>query len=220
MISIYEDPTIARRQGVRLYGHYDVDDEGVPAQRVCLVKDGVLRNFLLSRTTALKFRHSNGHGRNSSFERPMARMAVLEVQSSESHSWADLKAMLLEEVRRQGKPYGILIHGVEGGETSTRNYDFQAFKGVPTEVYRIDARTGRETRVRDVEFIGTPLVSLQKIVAVGREVDIDNSYCVAESGAIPVSTISPPALVSQIELQRRSGRTYLSPILAPPWSRR
>ena len=74
--------------------------------------------------------------------------------------------------------------------------------------------------MRDVEFIGTPLVSLQKIVAAGREVDIDNSYCVAESGAIPVSTIAPPVLVSQIELQRRSGRTYLSPILAPPWSRR
>ncbi|MBI4613201.1 MAG: TldD/PmbA family protein, partial [Planctomycetes bacterium] len=107
--------------------------------------------------------------------------------------------------------------GVEGGETSTRNYDFQAFKGVPTEVYKVDAKTGKETRVRDVEFIGTPLASLQRIVAVGREIEVDNSYCVAESGAIPVSTIAPPVLVSEIELQRKSGRTYLTPILPPPW---
>ncbi len=219
-IDVYDDPTVARFEGADLYGHYLVDDEGVPSRRVHLVKDGVLVDFLLSRTTAGDSNRSNGHGRNATFEDPMARMANLIVEGAEPRPWEALKEALLEELRARGLGYGLIIRDVEGGETSTSSYDFQAFKGVPTEVYKVDARTGRETRVRGVEYIGTPLTSLQRILAVGEGYHVDNSYCVAESGAVPVSTIAPPVLVSQIELQRASGQMYLPPILPAPWRRR
>ena len=62
---------------------------------------------------------------------------------------------LVLNVRITSKLYAIsLKNGSECGISyGRRSYDFQAFKGVPSEVYKVDTRTGAETRVRDVEFI-------------------------------------------------------------------
>lgn len=219
-IRVLDDPSRRRFRGEDLYGHYEVDDEGVAARPVTLVEDGVLVDFLLSRTTGRRFKASNGHGRNATFEDPMARMANLIVEGADRRPWAELKARLIDEVRARGLEFGVIIKDVEAGETATSSYDFQAFKGVPTEVFKVDAATGAETRVRGVEFIGTPLASLQRILAVGDEDHVDNSYCVAESGAVPVSTVAPPILVSQIELQKARSQSYQSPILPAPWVRK
>ena len=124
--------------------------------------------------------------------------------------------MLCRQVAERGLPYGIIVRGVSGGETRTDRYDFQAFKGVPTAVFTVDPRTGRERRVRDVSFIGTPLAATQHIVAFGSDYDVDNSYCIAESGSLPVSTIAPAMLVRELELQRSTSKLYRRPLLAPP----
>jgi hypothetical protein len=62
--------------------------------------------------------------------------------------------------------------------------------------------------VRDVSFIGTPLAVMQRILAFGERCEVDNSYCYAESGAVPVATVAPPMLVGELELQRASTRRY------------
>jgi predicted Zn-dependent protease len=207
-VDIVDDPSLATFDGVPLHGHYKIDDEGVRAQRVELVKDGVLRNFLMSRQLIDGFTHSNGHGRHERYQDPMARMANLIVTSRDSKTWDELKAMLREETARRELPYGLIIRGVSAGETRTDQYDFQAFKGIPTSVYTVDPRTGKETRVRDVSFIGTPLAVMQRILAFGERCEVDNSYCYAESGAVPVATVAPPMLVGELELQRASTRRY------------
>ena len=45
------------------------------------------------------------------------------------------------------------------------SYGYQAFKGTPRLVYRVDARTGKEELVRGVELVGTPLSSVNKVMA-------------------------------------------------------
>jgi len=207
-VDIVDDPTLAEYDGVPLHGTYTIDDEGVRAQRADLVEDGVLKNFLASRQIADGSKHSNGHGRHERFQDPMARMANLIVRARDTHTWDELKAKLCEETARRGLPYGLIIRGVSAGETRTDQYDFQAFKGVPTAVYTVDPKTGKETRVRDVSFIGTPLAVMQRILAFGDKSDVDNSYCYAESGAVPVATVAPPMLVGELELQRASMRRY------------
>lgn len=207
-VDIVDDPTLADWNGVPLHGHYRIDDEGVHAQRAELIEDGVLKSFLTSRQLMDGAKRSNGHGRHERFQDPMARMANLIVKARETHSWDKLKEMLCEETSRRGLPYGLIIRGVSAGETRTDQYDFQAFKGVPTAVYTVDPRTGKETRVRDVTFIGTPLAVMQRILGFGDTADVDNSYCFAESGAVPVATVSPPMLVGELELQRASTRRY------------
>lgn len=219
-VDLIDDPTLKRWGKQPLYGAYRIDDEGVLARPVKLVEDGVLKTFLLSRATAPGFKRSNGHGRHERYQDPMARMANLIVRSKDQYSWAELKDMLMEEVRRRGLPHGIMVKNVSSGETRTDHYDFQAFKGIPTEVYTVHPKTGKETRVRDVSFIGTPLAAIQRIQAFGRDYQVDNSYCYAESGSVPVATIAPPMLVGDLELQAAVGREYKQPILPFPTIRR
>lgn len=207
-VDVIDDPSLQRHDDVPLHGHYHIDDEGVRAQRVELVQDGVLKNFLMSRQLVDGFTHSNGHGRHERFQDPMARMANLIVTARAAKPWDELKQMLCEETERKGLPYGIIIRGVSAGETRTDQYDFQAFKGVPTAVYTVDPKSGRETRVRDVTFIGTPLAVMQRILGFGDHCEVDNSYCYAESGAVPVATVAPPMLVGELELQRATTRRY------------
>lgn len=220
-VDLIDDPSLAEWDGVPLYGHYDVDDEGVRSQRAELVKSGVLKTFLMSRSPTKGFHHSNGHGRHERYQDPMARMANLIVTSEERRPWAELEDMLMTMVRERGLPHGIVVRRVSSGETRTDHYDFQAFKGVPTEVYRVDPKTGKETRVRDVNFIGTPLAAIQRIRAFGEDYQVDNSYCFAESGSVPVATVAPAMLVDELELQRANTRYFRPPVLPfPPMARR
>ncbi len=53
-LSIVDDPTIREVNGTKLAGTYEFDSEGVPAQRVELITNGVLKSFLTSRRAFLK----------------------------------------------------------------------------------------------------------------------------------------------------------------------
>jgi len=214
--TIIDDPTMSNYKGTSLAGNYSHDDEGVPAQRIVLIENGILKNFILSRTPIKGFSHSNGHGRNSATEEPMARMSNFFVTSSQDLSPDVLKAKLLEECKKRGKPFGFFIKSITSGETNTTKYGFQAFKGAPILVYKVYADDGREELLRGVEIVGTPLTSINNIIAAANDYKVFNGYCGAESGFIPVSTIAPSVLVSEIELQRTGKEKKKPPILPPP----
>lgn len=216
-VSLYDDPTLAQwPTGEALNGFYRFDEQGVPASRVALIEGGVLRNFLLSRAVVNGFDRSNGHGRSASNRSPVARMSNLIVQPSKTVPESELKALLLAEVRRRGKPYGIYIKDITGGNTNTSSAGYQAFKGASRLVYRIHASDGREELVRGVELVGTPLSSVNRILAMGDRMGVFNGFCGAESGYVPVSTIAPATLVADFELQRTHKDYGRSPLLSAP----
>ncbi len=217
-ISIVDDPTLARAAGASLNGTYAFDEQGVPARPTVLVKDGKLVSYLLSRKPVKPFAQSNGHGRSQGARAPTARMANLVVESSRRVPMAELKKRLMAEARKQGKPYGLVIRDITGGNTNTASYGYQAFKGTPRLVYRVDARTGKEELVRGVELVGTPLASVNKLLATSDQTRVFNGYCGAESGYVPVSTVAPAVLVGEIELQRVARANERSPILPSPWA--
>jgi TldD protein len=219
-LSVVDDPTLREASGVPLNGSYAYDDQGVPAQRTVLVRDGRLETYLLSRRPVKPFEHSNGHGRAEGTRASMARMSNLLVQSGNQLGREALKAALMAEARRQGKPFGLIVHDITGGNTNTLSWGYQAFKGTPRLVYRVDARTGEEELVRGVEMVGTPLSSVNRVLATGDELRVFNGYCGAESGYVPVSTVAPAMLVGEIELQRVARARERSPILPAPWSER
>ena len=216
-ITVRDDPTTRRFGDISLNGYYTVDEQGVPAQNVVLVRDGVLETFLTSRAPLESVQRSNGHGRAEGTRSPVARMGNLIVEGKRAVSPERLKALLLEEVKRQDKPYGLIIRDITGGSTNTSSYGYQAFKGTPRMVYRVDAETGQETLVRGVEMVGTPLTAVSKILATANNVGVFNGYCGAESGYVPVSTVAPPTLFREIELQRSQRAKEKRPILPPPW---
>jgi TldD protein len=216
-LSIIDDPTLKSFEGTHLMGYYPFDDQGVPGERILLVENGVLRNFLLSRTPVNGFERSNGHGRASYGRAPIARMSNTIIESDSTRTKKELKELLIEEVKRQNKPFGLLIKSMRGGETNTSSYNFQAFRATPVVIYKVDPKTGEESLVRDIEMVGTPLVSINKIVATGDDYAVFNGFCGAESGYVPISTIAPSILVSEMEFQRTSSKKEKLPLLPPPF---
>jgi len=182
------------------------------------VQDGKLERYLLSRKPVKPFDHSNGHGRAQGTRQPMARMSNLVVESRRTLGSEALKKLLMAEARRQGKPYGLIVRDITGGNTNTASYGYQAFKGTPRLVYRVDARTGKEELVRGVELVGTPLSSINRVLATGDAPRAFNGYCGAESGFVPVSTVAPATLFSEIELQRVARAAERGPVLPSPWT--
>lgn len=218
-LSVYDDPTLAKHGKIQLNGFYHYDDEGVIARRVPLIEAGVLKNFLKSRTPIEGAAHSNGHGRAQGVQKPMARMANLIVEASADKTvpYDKLKTMLMEETKRQNKPFGLIIKDITGGSTNTSGYGYQAFKGSSRQIFKVDPQTGQETLVRGAEIVGTPLVSINKIVAASKETGVFNGYCGAESGYVPVSTAAPALLTTELELQRTQSGTERAPLLPAPW---
>ena len=215
-LSVVFDPTRREIGGIQLYGNYAYDDEGVQARPVTVVDKGVLKTFLVSRTPIQGFPHSNGHGRKQAGLEVVSRQSNLIVQSARQTSEKQLRQMLLDEIKRQGKPYGFYFDQVTGGFTTTGRAGLQAFKVIPLIVYRVYPDGRPDEMVRGVDIVGTPLASFAKILATGDTAEVFNGYCGAESGSVPVSAVSPPLLVSEIEIQRKERANDRPPLLPPP----
>lgn len=214
-VDIVDDPTVDTFAGKSLIGGFRYDDEGSLARRATLVEGGVLRSFLTTSAPIPGQKELNGHARNARHERPISRMGNLFVSSKEPLPKEELFERFLEEIRRKKAPYGIFVRETLGGETDTRSYDFQAFKGEIMHAERV-APDGKRELCRGVDFVGTPLSALDSLVALGDDVTIDNAYCGAESGMIPVSTVSPSALMANLELQSKDRQRFAPFALPPP----
>jgi len=215
-LTVVDDPTMAQLNGVRLAGHYAFDDEGVPAQRVVAVEDGVLKNFLMSRMPITNFSHSNGHGRRQPGLMATGRQGNLIVSSTKTVKDAELRAKFIDEIKRQGKPYGLYFEDIQGGFTLTTRALPQAFQVIPVMVWRVYPDGRPDELVRGVDIVGTPLLSLNNIILTGDTLQVFNGVCGAESGQVPVAAAAPSMLFSEIEVQKRAKGTQRPPILLPP----
>jgi TldD protein len=215
-ISVVDDPTTERMVGVDLNGYYKFDDDGVAAQKVTVVDKGILKNFLMSRSPVSGFETSNGHGRKAPGYRTVGRQGNLIVQAANTVPEAKLRAMLIDEAKKQGKSFGLLFKDISGGFTLTGRSSPQSFQVTPIMVYRIYVDGRPDELVRGVDLIGTPLTSFSKIVAAGDTPEVFNGFCGAESGYVPVSAVSPAILTTQIEVQKKAKSSERPPILPPP----
>jgi predicted Zn-dependent protease len=205
-ISVYDKPTVKELNGIELNGNYQIDDDGVPAQDVTLVKDGKLETFLMGRAPTPKFDHSNGHGRcgASTGYDPVSRMANLIVESSKACSEDELRAHLIAEAKKQNKPYGLVIEEVRGGETNTSSYHAQVFQVRPSLVRRVWVDGRPDDYVRGVRVIGTPMAALQRIVETSNKTEVMNGYCGAESGWVAQANCAPSLLLDSLEIERET----------------
>jgi len=215
-LSVIDDPTQQALQGVALSGWYEYDDEGVPAQRVEVIKDGVLKSFLMSRMPIKDFAKSNGHGRAQPGLMATGRQGNLIITSSRTVKDADLRQKLIEEVKKQGKPYGLYFEDIEGGFTLTQRALPQAFMVLPILVWRVYPDGRPDELTRGVDIVGTPLAAMSRILLTGDKTEVFNGVCGAESGNVPVSAAAPAMLFSDIEVQKRAHSLSRPPILPPP----
>jgi TldD protein len=215
-LSVADDPTATKFGTTWLNGRYEYDDEGQKAQRVELIQDGVLKNFLMSRMPITNFGASNGHGRAQTGKMPTGRQGNLIVTSTKTVPEADLRKQLIEEAKKQGKPYGLYFEDISSGFTLTQRYTPQVFEVIPLVVWRVYVDGRPDELVRGVSIVGTPLAAMKSILATGDKSEIFNGECGAESGTIPVSAVAPAMLVSAMETQKQAQGTARPPILPIP----
>jgi TldD protein len=215
-LSVADDPTLRELDGVKLAGTYEFDNEGTPARRVEVIQNGVLKNFLMSRMPIKDFDQSNGHGRNQPGLMPTGRQGNLIVSSTQTVPESEMREKLIEQVKKEGKPYGLYFDDIQGGFTLTTRSLPQAFQVLPVIVYKVYPDGRPDELVRGVDIVGTPLAALTRIITTGDKQHVFNGICGAESGSVPVSAAAPAMLFSEMEVQKRAHGHERPPILPAP----
>jgi len=215
-MSVIFDPQLKKSHGFSLNGQYVFDDEGVRGKRVEVVKNGRLNSFLMSRSPIEGFSNSNGHGRGMIYLNTVTRQSNTLIESSNPKSEKELREMMVEQLKQEGKEYGYLMDQVGGGFTMTGRHMPNAFNVTPYLVYRVYADGRPDEMVRGVDLVGTPLAIFSQVAACGTSYDVFNGYCGAESGSVPVSCVSPTLYVKMVETQRKQKSQSQPPILTRP----
>ena len=213
---VYDDPTLRKYAGEDLNGFYKYDDQGVKAERVDVVVNGKLNDFLMTRTPIDGHPRTNGHARASDGFDPVSRQSNLVIETSNPKTPEELRQLLIEEVKKQGKEYGYFFKEVTSGFTFTGKGATNSFNVTPLEVYKVFADGRPDQLVRGVDLIGTPLSMFSNIIYAGNDARVFTGMCGAESGSIPVTAISPTILVNKVETQRKARSQDILPILPAP----
>lgn len=212
------DPTSNFINDAPLSGSYVYDDEGVKGQKVVAVDHGILKNFLMTRTPIEGIAQTNGHARAEATFQPVSRQSNLIVTVGHSHSETELRQMLRQEAKTQGKSYGYWIQSVQNGYAMTGRSYPNAFNICPLEVYRVYVDGRPDELVRGVNLVGTPLSVLAQVTAGGDLTACFSGICGAASGNVPTHCCSPAILIRQIETQRQAKNQNRPPILDRPYA--
>jgi TldD protein len=197
-LSVIDDPTLKSFQGKSLIGTYEIDDEGVRAKPVPLIKDGMLVDYLLGRMPIRDFPDSNGHGRAAPGQPPMPSIGNLVVRPKQPLSTEELKKKLIEMCKQENKPYGYYVETLSG-------YD-------PRLLYRVYADDGHKELVRGAVFNELDVRTLRNdLVAAGDDPLVSN-----REGAIPTTVICPSILFDELEVKRTDKKNAKLPEYPPP----
>lgn len=204
---VYDDPTLKRWGTEILFGWYEYDDEAVPARRVDLVVDGVLKTQVMSRTPTKKLVGTTGHGRAARLgSDARAAVANLFICCDQGLSDEELKARLIEACQDEDLEFGLRITSMQG----------VGWGGLadPIHAYKIYVADGREERVRGIEFQPVEIRSLRRILAAGKTQSVFN-YLSGVSAAV----VAPAVLLEEIELTKIEQEFDKLPILKSPATR-
>lgn len=215
-MNVIFDPTIKSYKNIDLNGYYIYDDEGMKGQKVNVIENGILKNFLMSRSPIDKFPNSNGHGRAAHGYKTVSRQSNLILTTTHPLTREQLRKKLIDECKAQGIQYGYLFEDITGGFTITGRTIPNSFNVMPTEVYRVYIDGRPDELVRGVDLVGTPLAMFSQISDAGDDYEVFNGTCGAESGGVPVSSACPSIFVKRIEMQKKSKSQEKPPILPRP----
>jgi hypothetical protein len=234
-MSLIDDPLQEEFHGTLLAGAYKIDDEGVPAQRLVLVQNGVLKSYLSSREPVRTIDASNGHGRlPGAFGSEQAVPGNLFIEAGNTAKEKDMKAKLLEKVKAAGLRYGILIRRLDfpstAGGNELQSIGRQLQKGgysrslnSPLLAYR-EYPDGREELVRGLRFKDFSAKDLRDISLASDQpfafsyVSNGSSFNHADAGssATTVSVIAPSLLFDSLDLAQADNEPGKLPVVPAP----
>ena len=181
-VNVVDDGTVAFNRGS---GNYD--DEGVPAQKTYMIRNGVLESYLHDRISASWYGVSpTGNGRRENFRyNPIPRMRATYMESGNADP-----SGIIADVKQ-----GIYVDEFSNGQVKIGEGDFTFFvkSGYLIENGHLTAP------IKDINIIGNGPQALADIVAVGNDLKIDNgTWTCGKEQSVPVSCGMPTVMVSNL----------------------
>ncbi len=222
--SVFDDPTALPDAA----GYFTHDFEGVAAQRVDLVVDGVVRDLLMSRIPRKGFPSSNGHGRSLGLDRRAGLPGVISVLPARSRSMRRLERRAQTLARQAGLPYVLVVEMLEPPALTE---DFRvAFSGEgplpgitrPLQAWRLYP-DGTTQPVRGLEFVGVDRRAMRDIAIAGPmsgPINVMDStpdsgrYSIGTVGGLASTWSAPAVVITELELRGSGGSERR--ILEPP----
>lgn len=244
-ISIVDDPTARDGGGKALIGGYKIDDEGVAAQRVEVVKDGTLKTLLTSRTPSQKGQTSNGHARRTAdggaFHGSATNLFVLGKGAVPRKA---LEQKLISAARGEGLKYGLVIRrfddaAITAAPEFSRRELVQMIKSTDQQLppptvlaYRVYPN-GKEELVRGVQLAEVPIRAWKDVIGVSKEITTYNFLAATEnqlalrltggtddgfvpSGGIESGIVTPDLLLKEIDVSGSTAGERPAPLLPKP----
>lgn len=182
LVTAYDDGTIPNG-----WGSENVDDEGNEPTRNELIKDGVLKNYMVDEFTSRRIEgsHPTGSCRRESYQfAPTTRM---------TNTYIAPGTFTPEEIIASVKD-GIYCKDFSGGQV---DFSTDQFTFTSTITYRI--KDGKiANMVKPVSLIGYGYEILKRITMVGNDVALAPGTCGAASGSCYVESGQPTLLISSI----------------------
>jgi TldD protein len=234
-IDLVDDPLAAGA------GHYEIDAQGVPAQRIELVRQGVLHTLLMANRPNSKIDRSNGHARAAGGGVGPSISNLTLGSRKKGLGKAAMEKELLARAREDGYDFAYVIETLRDGRvlgpvprdgasmyTSGRKVTLP----LPGRVFKIDAK-GQRTQVRGAMLAPMSMRVLRRIRAVGDKpatqvlglspglfggfTDIGLHGLISQTVLTQITT--PALLIDGLELVVERGEHERLPILDHPLRR-
>ncbi len=241
-VALVDDPSAKDFRGHALLGGYVVDEEGVKAQKVTLVENGVLKNELMSRRPGPDFDHSNGHGRAAFLNDARPTMSNLFFTSSDAVSPQELRKRFLDKCREEKLSYCLVVREMDNPALSiSRQDDFSELLAslaggagsgdrLPLLAYKVYPEDGHEELVRGGRIIGLNSRSLRNLAGIGNDSFAWNFMESQEAGfagtalgafgsargGLPAAIVAPSLLFDEVEVRGARGEPKRLPLLPAP----
>jgi TldD protein len=241
-VTVVDDPSAKEFGGRPLIGGYRVDDEGVPAEKITAVENGMLKALLMSRRPGPDSDKSNGHGRSAFLNDAKPTPSNLFFTAAETVSPADLKKKFLDickankqeyclEVKEMDNPAISLLHQ-EDFSALLASYGGGAGNGdrLPLLVYRVYPADGHEEIIRGARITGLNSRVLRNVTAIGNDPYVFNymqtqvagfagtalgAFGSAQNG-LPSSVVAPSLLFEELDVRGARGEPKRPPLLPAP----
>lgn len=200
-LSIIDDPTDEDR-----IGSYRFDEEGVLGQKVVLVENGILKNYLLDNFSAARLSRklnfplsSNGHSRSAwavdggEVVPPEPRVTNLFVKTSAPLTQEEILEMLCQTIKDQKTGIGLIVEG-GGGRVNVEDGTFTLY---PLRIWEVDSKMNKRM-VENVRLLGNPDEMFNSILGTGLPYRSGFGLCGAISGFVPTQHHAPSFLMARM----------------------
>jgi TldD protein len=181
IITVIDDSTIPGKRGSLVF-----DDEGTRSQRTVLIENGILKNYMYDRETAMKDKtESTGNGRRESYKfKPIPRMRNTMIAPGFGSA-----ADLIKDTKK-----GIFVVKMGGGQvnTVTGEFVFEVKDGYMIENGIVTSP------VRGATLMGTGVEVLNTIDAVCSDLGFDSGTCGKDGQGAPVCDAQPTIRIPRI----------------------